>query len=445
MANSWTRARLGDCVDILTGFPFQSSRYVEDASAPRLLRGDNIGQGTLRWNGAKHWPSELAVEFERFEVREEDVILAMDRPWIEAGLKYAAVRSSDLPALLVQRVARLRGKPGLDTGFLRYLIGGPAFTEHVLAVQTGTAIPHISAAQIKSFEFQMPPLEEQRAIAQILGTLDDKIELNRRMSETLEAMARAHFKSWFVDFEPVRTKAERWGSGHPESLTNLFPDQFVDSPIGEIPSGWKVDEIGQIADVIDCLHSKKPERRPAGLPLLQLVNIRDDGLLDMSDTYLIDESDYRNWTSRMEASPGDCLITNVGRVGAVGQMPARFKAALGRNMTGIRCRPEFPSPTFLIECLLSDVMKEEIDSRKDAGTILDALNVRNIPKLRFVRPGSELLQAFERLCRPLRARMESLLEESATLAALRDAMLPKLIGGAIGIPAEIASLGGEDD
>jgi type I restriction enzyme S subunit len=272
-------------------------------------------------------------------------------------------------------------------------------------------------------------MDEQRAIADILGKLDDKIELNRRMSETLEAMARALFKSWFVDFDPVRAKAEGRDTGLPSKIADLFPACLVDSELGEIPESWEVTSIGAATEVIDCLHSKKPERCNSGLPLLQLVNIRDDGLLDMTDTYRINVTDYHLWTARMEASPGDCVITNVGRVGAVSQIPANKKAALGRNMTGVRCRRDFPFPTVLIEALLSNAMKGEIARKMDTGTILDALNVRNIPKLRFVRSTQDVLVLFEKSVRPLRARMECLFAESLTLGALRDALLPKLISG----------------
>jgi len=288
---------------------------------------------------------------------------------------------------------------------------------------------------LRSLEIPLPPLPEQRAIAHILGTLDDKIELNRLMSQTLEQMARALFKAWFVDFEPVRAKMEgRWKRGQslpglPAHLYDLFPNRLVDSELGEIPEGWRIVEIGDIAHVIDCLHSKKPERKEAGLPLLQLWNIRDDGLIDMTDTYYIDEADYEKWITRMEASPGDCVITNVGRVGAVAQIPDGLKAALGRNMTGIRCKSSFPFPTFIIECLRSEAMRNEITLKMDTGTILEALNVRNIPKLRLVLPHLELLRVFEQSVKPLRARMELNLLESHTLATLRDTLLPKLISG----------------
>ena len=272
------------------------------------------------------------------------------------------------------------------------------------------------------------------AIVSILSTLDDKIELNMKMNQTLEVIAQAIFKSWFVDFDPVKAKAR---GSQPQDMDSetaaLFPDSFQDSELDEIPKEWEVSDIGKSAEVIDCLHSKKPDRQLTGKPLLQLWNIRDDGLIDMTDTYFITPEDYSLWISRIEASPGDCVITNVGRVGAVGQIPEGLKAALGRNMTSIRCKTSFPYPTFLIEWLLSDAMKIEISLKVDTGTILDALNVRNIPNLRFVLPSQSLLERFEEVARPLRSRMEKNLSESHTLAEIRDTLLPKLISGQIRI------------
>lgn len=435
MSCDWSLVQLGDVAELLVGFPFKSADYTEDAESPRLLRGDNLAQGTLRWNGVKRWPISKTRDVDAYWLQEDDVVLAMDRPWIDAGLKYAVVRDHDLPALLVQRVARIRGSHRLDTRFLRWVIGSPVFTHHVLAVQTGTAVPHISATQIRSFVFHLPSLPEQRAIAHILGTLDDKIELNRRMNQTLEEIARAIFKSWFIDFDPVRAKAEgREPEGMDAETAALFPDAFVDSKPGEIPAGWLTSDVGTIAYVIDCLHSKKPERLNDGLTFLQLNNIRDDGLLDLSTRYYISDADYCKWTTRIEAMEGDCAITNVGRIGAVSQIPPKETAALGRNMTGIRCKEDFPYPTFLIECLLSESMKEEIRRKQDSGTILDALNVKNVPRLRFVCGSDPVLTRFEALARPLRMRMEHGLAESKTLSAMRDLLLPKLLSGELRVP-----------
>jgi len=178
-------------VNLLTGYPFKSSSYSADEAAVRLLRGDNIAQGRLRWNGAKRLPEERVVDSWSYQLEPGDVVVAMDRPWIEAGLKFAVVQRADVPSLLVQRVARLRAVNDLDQGFLRYVIGGHGFTGHVLAVQTGTAIPHISPTQISDFRFALPPPPEQRAIAEVLGALDDKIEADPFLSAWLETPAVA--------------------------------------------------------------------------------------------------------------------------------------------------------------------------------------------------------------------------------------------------------------
>ena len=350
----------------------------------------------------------------------------------------SAIVPSSLRGWNVNRaVSVLRFMDDLTTNWVQLVLRMPLLRFYMETWANTTVQKTFNLRDVAQLPIPWPPRSEQQSLVHILGTLDNKIELNRRMNETLEAMARVLFKSWFVDFDPVRAKAEgRWRQGEslpglPAHLFDLFPDSFEDSELGEIPKGWGVTSIGAVAEVIDCLHSKKPERRDSGFPLLHLENIRDDGLLDMEDTYYIAESDYEKWITRMEASPGDCVITNVGRVGAVSQIPLGQRAALGRNMTGLRCLGDFPYPTVLLECLLSCKMKDEIALKMDTGTILDALNVRNIPLLRFVKATCDVLNVFERLCRPSRRRMEMLLGESRTLASLRDTLLPKLISGEI--------------
>ncbi len=328
-------------------------------------------------------------------------------------------------------------KAGNDLRYLFYLLGSLELQRTAI----GSAQPLMTQGGLKVVRTKVPPLAEQKAIAAVLGALDDKIELNRRMNATLEAMARALFQSWFVDFDPVRAKLDgRPPAALDQATAALFPATFQESSIGHIPTGWEAAELGQIADVIDCLHAKKPERCESGELYLQLNNIRDDGLIDITDSFFVSRADYQKWISRMEAVAGDCVITNVGRVGAVGQIPEGVKAALGRNITGIRCKRDFPFPTFLIECLVSDAMREEIRLKTDTGTILDALNVKSIPKLRFVRPSWEIAESFEKLTRPLRRRMEHNLSESRTLAALRDSLLPKLLSGELSVNEREAAL-----
>ncbi len=176
--------RLGDHVSLITGNPFKSANYGDDRNGIRLLRGDNVVQGRIRWDNAKYWPAGDLASYQRYQLQAGDVILAMDRPWIEAGLKYAELRSEDVPSLLVQRVACIRASPTLDRRYLAYLIGSQAFTAYVLGVQTGTAVPHISGKQIQDFEFTLPSLHDQRAIGELLGALDDKFTVNDQVART---------------------------------------------------------------------------------------------------------------------------------------------------------------------------------------------------------------------------------------------------------------------
>lgn len=194
----WEETYLGDHIDLITGFPFKSSHYSQSGSGTKLLRGDNIQQGYFKWDKVKFWEN-IETLHENYFLKENDIILAMDRPWIEAGLKYAMITKYDLPCLLVQRVACLRAKKTLNQSFLKYVIASKSFTEYVRSIETGTAVPHISGKQIKAYPFIIPPLTIQKAIASLLSTLDEKIDFLHRQNKTMESMAETLFRQWFIE------------------------------------------------------------------------------------------------------------------------------------------------------------------------------------------------------------------------------------------------------
>lgn len=308
-------------------------------------------------------------------------------------------------------------------------------------LQVGTMIPHFKKGDFDKLMLPIPSRPLQEAIGDLHFELCERIDLLRQTNTTLEAIAQTLFKSWFVDFDPVHAKAEgRKPEAMDAATAALFPSEFEDSELGPIPKGWDVETLGGVANVIDCLHAKKPELLDNGRPYLQLNCIRSDGLLDVRLAAAISDGDYEKWTSRIEATTGDCVITNVGRVGAVAQIPRNYLAAIGRNMTAVRCKSTFPHPTVLIELLTSEFMRHEIEQKTDAGTILAALNVKNIPKLRFVRGADEILQKFETLCRPLRVAMEENLQRANLLASIRDALLPRLISGKLRLPDDAEAI-----
>ena len=409
MSSDFTFTSIGSACEISTGFPFKSNDYCAKSESIKLLRGDNIAQGTLRWDGVKRWnPEELEPSVEsKYSLRSGDVVVAMDRPWIEAGLKFAAIQESDLPCLLVQRVACLRAGESIDQGFLKYVVSDYAFTTHVLAVQTGTAVPHISSKQIAEYEFAAPPLPEQKAIAHILGTLDDKIELNRKTNETLEAMAKTLFKSWFVDFDPVRAKAEGRPTGLPAEISDLFPDSFEDSELGEIPSGWEVGGLEEFLVLQRGFDLPAPQRIKGAYPVVAASGV--------SGTH----------NEPMAVAPG--VVT--GRSGVLGKVfyiQTDF-FPLNTTLWAKEFRLATPIYGYFLLC--------DIDFAVfNAGSAVPTLNRNHLGSLRFPLPPRALVVSFTEVAVDLMKRREGIVAETSNLSATRDALLPKLISGEIRIP-----------
>lgn len=160
----WQESTIGTDVDILTGFAFRSQNYTSDLNGIPMLRGDNIVQGKLRWDDVKRWPRSDYEIYNKYRLEEGDIVLAMDRTWINAGIKFARISHEDVPALLVQRVARMRCKSTLSNGFLFHLLGSNIFEKYVLDSQTGLGVPHISGGQIQAFRFRRPNIHAQRQI-----------------------------------------------------------------------------------------------------------------------------------------------------------------------------------------------------------------------------------------------------------------------------------------
>jgi type I restriction enzyme S subunit len=267
-----------------------------------------------------------------------------------------------------------------------------------ISMATGAVQRCLFIGQMKKVTIELPDIHTQQKIVDILGSIDEKIELNRKMNETLEQMGQALFKKHFIDILDGKT------------LT-----------------------LGDLADVIDCLHSKKPERvlEDTGNILLQLNNISDDGTLNLTDKYFISDEDYGRWTSRIEITENDFVITNVGRSGAVAKIPKNVKAALGRNITGIRFRKDGQFPGFVSFLLNSPYMRNQIESHLDHGTILAALNVKSIPKLPVGTDDLKLIAKHESGLNNFRSKIEANVEEIQTLTNLRDSLLPRLISGKI--------------
>jgi type I restriction enzyme, S subunit len=426
MAGEAQRTTLGEAAELLTGFPFKSAAFSDAPHDFRLLRGDNIVQGKTRWDGVKRWPSEDTDQYRDYLLRPGDVVLAMDRPWIEAGLKHATLTQADCPSLLVQRVARLRARPGVDQRFLGYVVHSSDFTNYVLGVQTGTAVPHISGGQIKSYEFLLPPLPQQEGAANLLGALDDKVELNRRSIETLEAMALALFKSWFVDFDPIHAKVEGRSTGLSGDLTALFPDTFGEDGL---PEGWRREPLLYHARLIS-----------GGTPKTEETAYWDGSILwasakDVSqcpDHFLI--TTERTITERGLEESATRLIPQLSTVVvARGATTGRYCMA-GRDMAmnqtcyALSSRSSVP---FWLCCTFGRTVDELIQAAH--GSVFDTITTATLGTTRVTTGDDAIIKAFEELVSPLFRRILTSIEESLSLKSLRDTLLPKLISGELRI------------
>ena len=331
---------------------------------------------------------------------------------------------------LAQRLICLRGKPGvLNNNFLKFLMQSNGVQEQLRSRATGTTVLGIKQSELRKVILPLPPLPDQRTIAHILGTLDDKIELNRRMNETLEEMARALFKSWFVDFEPVRAKMERrWRRGEslpglPADHYDLFPDRLVDSELGEVPEGWEVKGLGEVA--LQRRSGIKPEEIDAESPYIALEHMPKRCIA------------LRQWSNadglasgKFKFEQGDILF---------GKLRPYFHKVGVAPLDGV-CSTDIvvvqPKSNLWFGFVLGHTSSAEFVDYTDAtstGTRMPRTNWADMARYKVALPSIAVSKAFTRLVEPCVNRIVSAIHESHSLAAQRDALLPRLVSGKVGV------------
>lgn len=326
------------------------------------------------------------------EYKKGDVLVSNIRPYFKKIWRAKNDGGCSNDVLVFQ------GNSNIDGDFLYYILANDDFFAYSMATSKGTKMPRGDKTSIMQYEVPVFDVDTQRKIASVLRCLDEKIELNFAINKNLAEQSQAIFAEFMCKYP------------------------YVLSPLGDM------------AEIIDCLHSKKPKAvNDTTYQLLQLNNITDSGFLDLSSKYYISKSDYENWTRKCEIVEGDCVITNVGRIGAVSQAPNGTHAAMGRNMTCIRLRKDKPFYSYLITALLSPHIRREIMKNTDEGTIMGALNVKNIPLLLFPMFAPPTMNALEDLLSPIRKAIEQNYLSNQTLSLLRDSLLPRLMSGELDV------------
>ena len=418
MAGEWRNVSIEDIASKIAMGPFGSDIKTDNfvpAGVP-VIRGGNLTSGRFHGANFVFLTEEKADELANANAFPGDLVFTHRGTLGQIGLVPAAPFKR---YVVSQSQMKLRCDPkSADPTFIYYFFRSPA-GQHALLMNTSqTGVPAISrpTTSLKSIRLPLPPLPEQRAIAHILGTLDDKIELNRRMNETLEAMARVLFKSWFVDFDPVRAKADGRDSGLPKPVADLFPESFEDSELGEIPEGWR---LGSVDDEFDLTMGQSPpgetyNEAGVGLPFYQ-------GCTDFGFRFPTRRI-YCTAPTRL-GKAGDTLVSVRAPVGDINM--ATEDCAIGRGVAAVRHKTGSRSYSYQFMQSI-----EEVFARFEAeGTVFGSIGKKDFHAIACVNPPRELVQAYEARVSPLDDRVEVNERESRTLATLRDALLPELISG----------------
>lgn len=400
MANDWRPSNWGDEVTLEYG---------------KAIRGYSQTHGKYRVfgsNGPIGWTSDALTQ----------------GPGVVLGRKgaYRGVEFCREPFWVIDTAYYVVPKTDLDMRWLYYAVKHYKLGE----VDDGSPIPSTTRAAVYMLELDVPPKHEQLAISRILGTLDDRIELNLRANETLEAMALTLFKAWFVDFEPVRTKMEgRWQRGQslpglPSHLYDIFPDRLVESELGEIPEGWEMRSLDSIANYLNGLALQKfpPESEDEFLPVIKIAQLRagntngaDRASTRIKPEYVVVDGDVLfSWSGSLEVE-----VWNGGR------------GALNQHLFKVTSETV---PKWFYFFATRHHLQNFRAIAADKATTMGHIQRKHLTDARIAVASPAGMKTFDIAIAPLFDQLVSNAQQSRSLAQLRDTLLPKLISGELRVP-----------
>ncbi len=372
--------------EILSGYPFPSAEFTDEPDDVHLVKGENVGQGQILWEISKRWPRGQFSDLDRFKLRPCDVVLAMDRPWIPAGLKFACIPADAPDALLVQRVARLRAINGLDLSFLRFLIASPEFESYIKNAVRGVTVPHISGKEIGAFAFNLPPADVQLRIAEALAYFEDLIDNNRRRIKLLEESARLLFDEWFVRLR--------------------FPGYRQATNLDGVPEGWQRLPLEQVLVL----------QRGFDLP----IQDREDGPVPIYGA-----TGINGFHNQVKVKGPGIVTGRAGSLGVVHFVPGDFWP-LNTSLWVKELRRA--SPRFAVHLLRA--MKLDRYGQGATMPMLDRKVVHQVPVL---LPAPDLMARFESFATEVYDQIDTLQRQNQQLTKARDLLLPRLMSGQLAV------------
>lgn len=408
--------KLATYASIEPGFAFKSERFTDDPADIALVKGENVQQGFVDWLASKYWPISEVEALEKFRLKAGDVVLAMDRPWVTAGLKWAYIKSNDPDSLLVQRVSRLRGKKGLDQTYLRCLISSNYFSAYIQPIVTGVNVPHISGKQIGAFRIPLPHIKIQKKIAAVLSTYDDLIENNNRRITLLEKMAEEIYREWFVRLR--------------------FPGHEKVKFVKGVPIDWDYDRASTFFSVVKGTSYGGDEvtENPSHMPFITLKSFnrgggyREDGLKYYSGRYKDDQIVHKDDIVMAVTD----MTQNREVVGRVAKVPDLGEKGAVISLDVIKIVPKKTAGAFLYSYLRFSGFAECIKEFANGANVLH-LKPDLVPQQKIYIPPTPLQAAFSQIVKPIYSQINLLSASNKRLTETRDLLLPRLISGKLSV------------
>lgn len=404
MDSEWQTKRLGDLCDVTRG---ASPRPIQKFYAPQGVPWIKISDATKTNSRFIH----RTATFIKKEGQAKSVKVTPGDLIVSNSATPGIPRFVGLNACIHDGWLLLRNFTGLDKHYAFYAI--EVARPFLLRQGNGSVFTNLKTKILQDYSLKLPPLPEQRRIAAVLGALDDKIELNRQMNATLEEMAQAIFKSWFIDFD-----------GH---------DDLVESELGPIPRGWEVKPIEEMVEAVFDGPHKSPKKADTGPIFLGIKNLTGTGL-DFSSVRHISEQDWPKWTKRVVPRAGDIVFSYEARLGDFAIIPPKLRCCLGRRLALVRTTPSRNNQHFAFHYFAGRPFQSFLQAHINPGSTVDRILLKDFPSYPFLVPPVEQVRRFEDMASSFWSKIHLNQHQSRTLAELRDALLPKLISGEIRIP-----------
>ena len=420
---------LGNLVEHQKGYAFPSKEYTDEGRP--VVRVSDFTSDSVNHKTEKAIQESLADTFSRFMLKHGDIVIATVGSW---GTNPNSVvgKTVRIPeevdgALLNQNAVRLRAKNPLSQEFLYYSLRSNCFSKYIVGTAQGSANQaSITLQDIFNFEILDCSPKEHYARSRILSRIDRKIELNRKTNETLEGIAKALFKSWFVDFDPVRARAEGRPTGLPNETSELFPDSFEESELGEIPSGWRFGDLNDLANLNPESWSAK--NHPSELIYVDLSGTKN-GTIEETVAYEWSDAPSR---ARRVLKEGDTIVGTVRPGNRTFSLIQRVGLTGSTGFAVIRPKQSF-NASFLYVASTSDESIDRLAHLADGGAY-PAVRPDVVMETPINIPSEPVQMLFGELTDSLFRKISVNEQETVVLGQLRDALLPRLISGELRVP-----------